>query len=433
MSNSKRSSIRIDRRPARYGDSVSGLNKKNGNRKRDKENIQENKKEDDGSIQGDRSVNGEAKNKGHKSMFVGDLNGDDFPVLQTQVNTSPTTDVAVTIGNDLNAQLNDTIVNEPNIASNSNNADSTNEDVSVFQNANCVSDEPCNKSNTCTSKNEPERGNTSTLVDLLKNTNHDNSLQMIATEINENGGRLGFARVLVELNAEKQFKDVIEIVYKRKDASTSMTKYVQVEYAWKPDRCSHCSVFGHEDSKCRMIPKEAENMKQNDAQNDMNDGFQKVTYRRGRDETYHGKNKKNGHKDTNDLPKSVAYPNRMNGQKQNSNKQEYRTKKSAEVVVKPSMVKGKGVDKETGSSSTNTGTNKVNTDDSTSGGCYQTNVGIIGKNRYSSLDSLVNEEEFRPNIQERKQVEKVLETNGDPTVNEWENWNEDMKKKSAEE
>ncbi|GKB75458.1 RNA-directed DNA polymerase, eukaryota, reverse transcriptase zinc-binding domain protein [Tanacetum coccineum] len=71
---------------------------------------------------------------------------------------------------------------------------------------------------------------------------------------NEGTGRLGYARVLVEISAKDELKDRIELCYKDKNKVTNGTKFVGVEYALKPVKCSHCSVFGHDFSKCEFNP-----------------------------------------------------------------------------------------------------------------------------------------------------------------------------------
>ncbi|PWA45715.1 cytochrome c oxidase subunit 2, mitochondrion [Artemisia annua] len=63
-------------------------------------------------------------------------------------------------------------------------------------------------------------------------------------------GRLGFARVLVEISAYKILKEKIEIVYKGKNIAEGTKKVVDLEYAWKPYVCTHCNVFGHDDKRC---------------------------------------------------------------------------------------------------------------------------------------------------------------------------------------
>ncbi|GJR86259.1 RNA-directed DNA polymerase, eukaryota, reverse transcriptase zinc-binding domain protein [Tanacetum coccineum] len=84
-------------------------------------------------------------------------------------------------------------------------------------------------------------------------------------------GRIEFARLLMEMNAKTNLKDRIELCYKNKNNETVGTKFVDVEYAWKHVRCSHCAVFGHEYSKCgfnpekvkeTMIPKNNKNNKE---------------------------------------------------------------------------------------------------------------------------------------------------------------------------
>ncbi|GKD48359.1 RNA-directed DNA polymerase, eukaryota, reverse transcriptase zinc-binding domain protein, partial [Tanacetum coccineum] len=56
--------------------------------------------------------------------------------------------------------------------------------------------------------------------------------------------------ILVEMDASKGFKDTIEIQYKDKSNTVIRTKFVKVEFSWKPVSCSQCKVFGHNDSKC---------------------------------------------------------------------------------------------------------------------------------------------------------------------------------------
>ncbi|GKA27785.1 RNA-directed DNA polymerase, eukaryota, reverse transcriptase zinc-binding domain protein [Tanacetum coccineum] len=76
--------------------------------------------------------------------------------------------------------------------------------------------------------------------------------QITAKMCKEGSGRLGFARVLVEINAEKPFLDSVEINYVDGEKNVKKSKWVKVEYSWKPNRCSHCSVFGHLTQNCRV-------------------------------------------------------------------------------------------------------------------------------------------------------------------------------------
>ncbi|GJS66832.1 metallophosphoesterase 1-like protein isoform X1 [Tanacetum coccineum] len=63
-------------------------------------------------------------------------------------------------------------------------------------------------------------------------------------------GRMDFARVLVEFDVIKGFKERIEIQYRDKNNNKKGSKYVNVEFAWKPDICSHCHVFWHSYTNC---------------------------------------------------------------------------------------------------------------------------------------------------------------------------------------
>ncbi|GJZ46415.1 hypothetical protein Tco_0594011 [Tanacetum coccineum] len=74
----------------------------------------------------------------------------------------------------------------------------------------------------------------------------------ITASMCHNGSRRAcYARILVEIDAKKGIQDLIEVVYKDALNCTKKTKFVKVEYTWKPALCVHCGVFGHSDKICK--------------------------------------------------------------------------------------------------------------------------------------------------------------------------------------
>ncbi|GKF22338.1 RNA-directed DNA polymerase, eukaryota, reverse transcriptase zinc-binding domain protein [Tanacetum coccineum] len=78
--------------------------------------------------------------------------------------------------------------------------------------------------------------------------------QMTTDMCKEGSGRLGYVRVLVEVDAGKEYLEKIEINYVDAMKKVKMTKWVKVEYSWKPDKCNHCKVFGHTFNFCKAKP-----------------------------------------------------------------------------------------------------------------------------------------------------------------------------------
>nr|GEV05254.1 hypothetical protein [Tanacetum cinerariifolium] len=68
-------------------------------------------------------------------------------------------------------------------------------------------------------------------------------------------GRIGFARVMIEIDAKKPFKDRIDVQYRDKTENIIRTKHIRIEYSWKPTVCDFCSVFGHSTKMCSKRPK----------------------------------------------------------------------------------------------------------------------------------------------------------------------------------
>ncbi|GJR62195.1 RNA-directed DNA polymerase, eukaryota, reverse transcriptase zinc-binding domain protein [Tanacetum coccineum] len=80
---------------------------------------------------------------------------------------------------------------------------------------------------------------------------------------------LGYARVLVEVNAEKKLVDQIEVLYKDRGSNEQFVKKIKVKYDWKPPICSLCKVFGHMDNNCAKMEKKEGNMKENNKQEEV--------------------------------------------------------------------------------------------------------------------------------------------------------------------
>ncbi|GKC11412.1 RNA-directed DNA polymerase, eukaryota, reverse transcriptase zinc-binding domain protein [Tanacetum coccineum] len=78
---------------------------------------------------------------------------------------------------------------------------------------------------------------------------------------NKGVGRIGYARVLVEVNAKNKLKNKVEICYKNAKQETCLTKFMNVLYDWMPPSCEFCKVFGHTHANCIVRPKSEEEKK----------------------------------------------------------------------------------------------------------------------------------------------------------------------------
>ncbi|GJY63014.1 RNA-directed DNA polymerase, eukaryota, reverse transcriptase zinc-binding domain protein [Tanacetum coccineum] len=85
---------------------------------------------------------------------------------------------------------------------------------------------------------------------------------MTANMCHNGVGRLNFARVLVEMEADKEFKKSIEVQYRDSVNNIKGTKKVNVSYDWKPLVCSHCQVFGHNLQGYKNRPRTMDTMKE---------------------------------------------------------------------------------------------------------------------------------------------------------------------------
>ncbi|GJR47060.1 protein LAZ1 [Tanacetum coccineum] len=63
-------------------------------------------------------------------------------------------------------------------------------------------------------------------------------------------GRLGFARALIEVTAEKDLKQEVTMAIPIVDREGHIMAKMDVEYEWKPPRYSECLVFRHANEQC---------------------------------------------------------------------------------------------------------------------------------------------------------------------------------------
>nr|GEV45554.1 hypothetical protein [Tanacetum cinerariifolium] len=59
--------------------------------------------------------------------------------------------------------------------------------------------------------------------------------------------RIGFARVLIEVDAKKPFKDMIDVQYRDKSGNIIRTKHIRIEYLWKPTKQDMARIEGYKD------------------------------------------------------------------------------------------------------------------------------------------------------------------------------------------
>ncbi|GKF19014.1 hypothetical protein Tco_0067652, partial [Tanacetum coccineum] len=69
-------------------------------------------------------------------------------------------------------------------------------------------------------------------------------------------GRKEYARALIEISSEYDFMESIVIAILLSDGKGHTLATVEIEYEWKPPRCSLCSTFVHNDDVCPKCPKE---------------------------------------------------------------------------------------------------------------------------------------------------------------------------------
>ncbi|GKD72323.1 zinc knuckle CX2CX4HX4C containing protein [Tanacetum coccineum] len=241
----------------------------------------------------------------------------------------------------------------------------------------------------------------------------------------------------MEIDAEKEVKNTIEILYKSKKVNEGTRKMVYVEYAWRPCVCTHCKVFGHEDKQCMKliskkvdVPKEVHNEEE----------FVVVQNRRKR---------MNGNTwNRNEFGSQGRYENKWNGGRNNKNtrypqeqRMEYRRRNMTENNSEM------GADKDgNGGASNNAGIRKdqnatnqeVVKDKNKNNNTHDCNVqkskmgdrhiGTSSTIGNTLLESVVREEDLIPSIDKRRIVDETMRTKKVISNEDMVEWSDEMKR-----
>ncbi|GKD84209.1 RNA-directed DNA polymerase, eukaryota, reverse transcriptase zinc-binding domain protein, partial [Tanacetum coccineum] len=71
-------------------------------------------------------------------------------------------------------------------------------------------------------------------------------------------GKMDFARVLVEVSAEEELPNVLEIAYPPLGSRPARVGRLEVKYQWRPPLCTYCKSFGHTTLSCKIRPRTKE-------------------------------------------------------------------------------------------------------------------------------------------------------------------------------
>ncbi|GJW67075.1 hypothetical protein Tco_0121499 [Tanacetum coccineum] len=90
-------------------------------------------------------------------------------------------------------------------------------------------------------------------------------------------GRIGFARALIEVSAERELKHEVVMAVPLEDGTGHINVTIMVNYEWKPTLCLDCHIFCHTNAQCsKKVDIPVDNNDSNKADVEHNDGFTTV-------------------------------------------------------------------------------------------------------------------------------------------------------------
>nr|GEZ50550.1 hypothetical protein [Tanacetum cinerariifolium] len=139
------------------------------------------------------------------------------------------------------------------------------------------------------------------LYNVLLLAYSDDGLSLIATQIGkpimldaftslmciESWGRISFARALIEISSETDFKNEVVMAIPNEEGNEYTKEVVRVKYKWKPPYCVDCKTFRHSGTQCPNRVKESNTSAPSMAapkypMEDQDDGFIEVKVRKNK-------------------------------------------------------------------------------------------------------------------------------------------------------
>ncbi|GKC61012.1 putative reverse transcriptase domain-containing protein, partial [Tanacetum coccineum] len=94
-------------------------------------------------------------------------------------------------------------------------------------------------------------------------------------------GRMGYARALIEISADKALKQEVVMVVPIEDGAGHTLERIKLEYEWKPPLCLECHVLGHDSNSCPKKAHEAVKPSSNSGlETKQQDGFTTLTHKK---------------------------------------------------------------------------------------------------------------------------------------------------------
>ncbi|GJR98189.1 RNA-directed DNA polymerase, eukaryota, reverse transcriptase zinc-binding domain protein [Tanacetum coccineum] len=250
-------------------------------------------------------------------------------------------------------------------------------------------------------------------------------------------GRVGFARVLVEVSAKKPLPYEIEVVYKNEAKEVICRKIVKVVYDWKPPCCSTCCVFGHSSLQCpknkvNIRPeanKEREDKEVNQSNGNLKNGTEKndnegfIPVQNKKQNAMFGKVLRPNFKPNTQQNRGGNQRGNVNGKGESKFAYQPKMKINENVVPKePDVISKNTPAKESQKSPSQTPCKKV----------WNVHNDILAAMRRSANKFSVfekydeNETNNLQSIMNKEIVEKFITRNKEPSACDMKKWNEDM-------